>query len=83
MRRSRAIYGCGGPVLSPDEQAFFRDCRPWGFILFARNIENPEQVRCLVRALRDTVEDNSAPPCPLPDRSGRGQGGAAEAAALA
>jgi beta-N-acetylhexosaminidase len=61
MRRSRAIYGCGGPVLSPDEQAFFRDCRPWGFILFARNIENPEQVRCLVRALRDTVEDNSAP----------------------
>jgi beta-N-acetylhexosaminidase len=61
MRRSRAIYGCGGSVLSPDEQAFFRDCRPWGFILFARNIENPEQVRCLVRALRETVEDNSAP----------------------
>ena len=61
MRRSRAIYGCGGSVLSPDEQAFFRDCRPWGFILFARNIENPEQVRALVRALRNTVDDNSAP----------------------
>src|SRR5665213_3614406 len=61
MRRSRAIYGCGGPVLSPDEQAFFRDCRPWGFIFFARNIENPDQVRGLVRALRETVEDNSAP----------------------
>ncbi len=61
MRRSRAIYGCGGRVLSADEQAFFRDCRPWGFILFARNIENPEQVRSLVRALRETVDDNSAP----------------------
>ena len=61
MRRSRAIYGCGGPVLSPDEQAFFRDCRPWGFILFARNIENPGQVKSLVRALRETVEDNTAP----------------------
>jgi beta-N-acetylhexosaminidase len=61
MRRSRVIFGCGGPVLSPEEQAFFRDCRPWGFILFARNIDNPGQVKALVRALRETVEDNSAP----------------------
>jgi beta-N-acetylhexosaminidase len=61
MRRSRVIFGCGGPILSPDEQAFFRDCRPWGFILFARNIDNPGQVKALVRALRETVEDNSAP----------------------
>ena len=61
MRRSRAIYGCGGPVLSADEQAFFRDARPWGFILFARNIQTPAQVQSLVRALRDTVEDSTAP----------------------
>jgi beta-N-acetylhexosaminidase len=61
MQRSRVIFGCGGPTLSSDEQAFFRDCRPWGFILFARNIENPDQVKSLVRALRETIEDNSAP----------------------
>ncbi len=61
MRRSRAIYGCSGPVLSADEQAFFREARPWGFILFARNIENPEQVRTLVKALRETVNDPAAP----------------------
>ena len=61
MRRTRVIFGCGGPVLSPEEQAFFRECRPWGFILFARNIDNPGQVKSLVRALRETVEDSSAP----------------------
>ena len=31
----------------PTERAFFRDVRPWGFILFARNIEDPDQVRSL------------------------------------
>lgn len=61
MRRSRVIFGCGGPLLSADEEAFFRDIRPWGFILFARNIENPDQVRSLVAALRETVQDPSAP----------------------
>jgi beta-N-acetylhexosaminidase len=60
MQPSRAIFGCGGPVLSADEQAFFRDCRPWGFILFARNIESPDQVKSLIQALRATV-DPAAP----------------------
>ena len=31
-----------------EERAFFRDVRPWGFILFARNVETPDQVRALV-----------------------------------
>jgi beta-N-acetylhexosaminidase len=53
--RSRAIYGCSGLTLSADERAFFRDARPWGFILFGRNVESPDQVRGLVRALRETV----------------------------
>jgi len=61
MQHSRAIFGCGGLVLSADEQAFFRDCRPWGFILFARNIESPDQVKSLIQALRATVDDPSAP----------------------
>ena len=59
--RSRAIYGCGGLALSAEERDFFRDVRPWGFILFARNIQTPDQVRSLVRALRETVGDASAP----------------------
>ncbi len=59
--RSRVIFGCGGPILSAEERAFFRDIRPWGFILFGRNIVTPDQVRTLVRALRETVGDASAP----------------------
>ena len=59
--RSRAIYGCSGTALSADERAFFRDARPWGFILFARNIETPGQVRALVTELRKTVGDGRAP----------------------
>ncbi|TRL38381.1 beta-hexosaminidase, partial [Rhizobium straminoryzae] len=31
------ILGCAGQTLSADEKAFYRDERPWGFILFARN----------------------------------------------
>ncbi len=49
------ILGCAGPVLSADEAAFFRAAQPWGFILFKRNIESPEQVRALTEALRETV----------------------------
>jgi beta-N-acetylhexosaminidase len=59
--RSRAIYGCAGSVLSAAERDFFRAVRPWGFILFGRNIENPAQIRALVAALRDTVDDSAAP----------------------
>lgn len=50
-----AILGCLGPRLSAQEQAFFRDADPWGFILFARNVETPEQVRALTEELRETV----------------------------
>ncbi|MCA3733747.1 MAG: beta-hexosaminidase, partial [Phenylobacterium sp.] len=61
MNVSAAIYGCAGPRLGAEEAAFFRDVRPWGFILFARNIESPDQVRALVSALRGTVGREDAP----------------------
>lgn len=53
--RGAAIFGCAGPVLGRDEAAFFRAFSPFGFILFARNIETPDQVRRLTAALRDCV----------------------------
>jgi beta-N-acetylhexosaminidase len=55
------ILGCSGPVLSVEEAAFFRDARPWGFILFARNIETPDQTRTLIAALRAAIDDEGAP----------------------
>jgi beta-N-acetylhexosaminidase len=53
--RSATILGCAGPVLSADEARFLRDADPWGFILFARNVETPDQLRRLTGDLRDAV----------------------------
>ncbi|MEL6237905.1 MAG: beta-N-acetylhexosaminidase [Pseudomonadota bacterium] len=47
-----AIFGCSGPRLTADERAFFREADPAGYILFARNCENPEQLRALTDDLR-------------------------------
>lgn len=49
------ILGVGGLQLSAGEAAFFRRSDPFGFILFARNIDAPGQLRDLCAALRDTV----------------------------
>jgi beta-N-acetylhexosaminidase len=56
-----AIFGCSGPVVTASEAAFFREVSPFGFILFRRNVETPDQVRALVSALRDTVGRADAP----------------------
>jgi beta-N-acetylhexosaminidase len=55
------IAGCSGPVLTPQERAFFREADPFGFILFRRNIADPAQVAALTAALRDCVGRASAP----------------------
>jgi beta-N-acetylhexosaminidase len=49
------ILGCAGPSLARGEAAFFRDADPWGFILFARNVETPAQVARLTADLRAAV----------------------------
>lgn len=59
---SRAlILGCSGKSLLAEERAFFRDVKPWGFILFKRNIGTPDEVRALTGALRDCVGSEQAP----------------------
>jgi beta-N-acetylhexosaminidase len=50
-----AIFGCSGANLTDEERGFFRETAPWGFILFARNIENPDQVSALCDDLRESV----------------------------
>ena len=61
MTSSACILGCSGPKLTPEERAFFRDVRPWGFILFKRNVETPAQVRALTDSLRATIDRPDAP----------------------
>ena len=56
-----AIFGVSGQTLTSEERAFFRDVQPLGFILFARNVAEPDQVRRLVNDLRASVEHAEAP----------------------
>lgn len=55
MPQGAAIFGCEGLELTPREAAFFRAANPWGFILFARNIDTPQQVAKLTSSLREAV----------------------------
>ena len=57
--RGAAIFGCAGPVLTAQETDFFRDYDPFGFIIFARNVENPDQLRRLTADLRASVGRNA------------------------
>lgn len=50
-----AIFSVKGAVLSGDEAALFRESNPLGFILFARNCENPKQLKTLVNGLKDLL----------------------------
>jgi beta-N-acetylhexosaminidase len=59
---SRAfITGVSGLELDAEERQFIRNERPWGFILFKRNIGTPEQVSLLVRELLKEVAEPDAP----------------------
>ena len=54
-----AIFGCSGLKLTPDERDFFRDYNPFGFILFARNIADADQLPALVNDLRSCVSHHA------------------------
>lgn len=47
-----AIFGLSGLALTAGERSFFRDADPAGFILFARNCGDREQLRALTDDLR-------------------------------
>ena len=55
------ITGVSGFTLTADERDFMRAERPWGFILFKRNIETPEQVSTLIAKLRESIGEPDAP----------------------
>jgi beta-N-acetylhexosaminidase len=55
------ITGVSGTELNDAEREFIRVEGPWGFILFKRNIETPQQVALLVQELRKAVGTPDAP----------------------
>jgi beta-N-acetylhexosaminidase len=55
VAQGATIFGPEGHRVTDWEKAFFRDSDPWGFILFARNVDSPDQVRRLTADLRASV----------------------------
>lgn len=55
------IFGLSGTTLTDDERAFFAQSPPWGFILFARNIESRKQLCALTGDLRELAGNPALP----------------------
>ncbi|WP_425043884.1 beta-N-acetylhexosaminidase [Primorskyibacter sp. S87] len=55
MNWGATILDAEGQRLSANEKAFFGDVQPFGFILFARNLETPDQIRALCDDFREAV----------------------------
>jgi len=55
------IAGVAGTELSTEERSFFRSERPWGFILFKRNVETPTQIAALTKQLREALGEPEVP----------------------
>ena len=70
MAPSRAaIIGLSGPRLTVEEAALWRRFPPLGAIFFARNIQNPEQLRALTNDIRDVL--GAAAPILIDQEGGR------------
>jgi beta-N-acetylhexosaminidase len=49
------ITGIAGPALTDEERVFLRDAKPWGGIVFKRNITGPHALRRLTDDFRTTL----------------------------
>jgi len=62
MTESKAIiFGCSGTRFTDEEMAFFAGERPWGLILFARNIGEATEIADMTAQFRDIVGRADAP----------------------
>lgn len=55
INSNAVIYGLSSFELTEEEINFFSEANPLGFILFKRNIDNPQQVKDLVKSLKELV----------------------------
>lgn len=59
MAQRAFISGLAGTELSEAEAVFLRETRPWGVILFGRNVDHPEQIRRLCDEVRTVMSDDT------------------------
>ena len=56
MSGARLVVGVAGTALAPEERDFLRDRRPFGVLLFERNLESAAQAAALVEEIRATCD---------------------------
>jgi len=61
LKTHAIIFGISGFKLNLKEINFFKKYKPWGIILFSRNINNLDQVRNLTCSIRELFKDKNFP----------------------
>ena len=61
INRSAIIFGVKGYKLSKKEKSFFKKSKPWGIILFSRNIKNIYQLKKLTDQIKKNQNDKKFP----------------------
>ena len=61
MTRKAIIFGIKGFNLSKDEKLLFKKFKPWGIILFSRNIKDLKQLKQLILSIKKIFNDKNFP----------------------
>ena len=61
MNRIAVIFGVKGYKLTNKEKKLFKKTKPWGIILFSRNIKNIFQLKILVDEIKKILNDKKCP----------------------
>ena len=61
MNRKAVIFGIQGHRLTNNEKLLFRKTKPWGIILFSRNIKNIFQLKNLIDDIKNFFNDKKYP----------------------
>ena len=61
MNKKAVIFGIKKTRLTKEESSFFRKAKPWGIILFSRNIKNLYQLKILVGEIKSLFKDKNFP----------------------
>ena len=61
MKRKALITSISGTILSQKELNLFKNHKPWGIILFKRNIVNFNQTKKLIKSIQNIFNDKNYP----------------------
>ena len=61
MMRKAIIFGIKGTILTVEEKYLLKTEKPWGIILFSRNIKNLFQLKFLIKDIRGSIKDKNYP----------------------